>query len=89
MTEDRNKLCVLARDMAELFFGIPELALILEYDESALRLEIDAKSDLGRAILAGWLLSEAEFRRSVIKHAKQGSTAAQTITKALIDKIDP
>jgi len=86
-TVDRTALCAEAQGFAELFFDVPQLALILDMEEAALQVEIDQRTDLGKAILVGWLQSEAEYRKSVIKHAKQGSTAAQSITQGLINNM--
>jgi len=79
-----DDLCQEAERFAELFYGVEQLALILDISADEIRVAIDTRSPLGKAVLRGWLLSESEFRASVIKHAKQGSTAAQAIVQDLL-----
>lgn len=88
MSADSEQMVKAAEEFADLLFGIRDLAVLLETSEEHLRVAIETKTPLGCAILRGWLRSESEYRAAVIKHAKQGSTAAQAITQTFINRLD-
>jgi len=85
MSPETNDLQQEAEHFAGLLYGIDQLALLLDIPEDELRVAVDTRTILGRSILRGWLRSESEYRTSVIRHAKQGSTAAQNIVRSMLD----
>lgn len=74
-------------ELGRLFFGINEVAIVLDVDRDAFMAEV--KVPMSAAYLhyyRGVLTSEKLIRKSVISLAEQGSPAAQEMANKLLDK---
>jgi hypothetical protein len=70
---------------AELPLTLAEIAKLMEIEEAALAIAMDQPdTPLGAALIRGRLRTKAELYKSILKHAKQGSTPAQAMALQLL-----
>lgn len=82
------ELLLEAGHYSALFYGSEDLSTILALPIEQVRIALDLNDELGLAIKAGRLKSDAEFRTAVITLAKQGSSPAQALTMQLIQHLE-
>lgn len=75
------------KNLAALFFTPREIAMMLEIDPGQFVMGCDVEgTTVYNAFQGGRLQSEVDYRTSVVKLAKSGSSPAQTMVKEMIDK---
>ena len=73
--------------LAEHFFSLEEMSIVLEIDSNNLFLEMQNKNSIiFKTIYRGRLKSEFEVRKVIVRQAKQGSPAAQAATLKMINE---
>jgi hypothetical protein len=78
-TEISTELIAMIQELASCFFVPKEIALMTEIDEVLfMQLCNDSESEVHRAFNKGWLQSEFDLRKCIMKLAISGSSPAQT-----------
>ena len=76
-------------ELASLMMTIKEIAIILDIDELSFRKSLRINnSEEYKAYWSGYLKSKAELRKSILQHAKSGSSPAQTLSEKFITEIN-
>lgn len=66
-----------------------DAALIMGIDTDEFKIELeDQGSELSRAYKKGFLLSKIEINKSIVLHAKAGSSPAQSLAARFINEIE-
>lgn len=64
-------------EYAALFYPLSDISLIIEVEFKILKASFDAQGIIYRRYMKGKLISALEIRKSIIEHAKSGSSPAQ------------
>ena len=71
-------------EYAGLFYELDKIAIIMELEHSTLKDSFESEGIIYKRYMKGFLIAECAIRKSIIEHAKSGSSPAQQMALKLM-----